>query len=91
MNPGETSSPFYARDGIFIVQMLAGPEERDVEEHMRFKLAQELTQTWKDEALQEGTTNGTVKMQFNSKLYDWVADQVAVTAPRVQTPGQPAR
>ena len=31
LKPGETSSPFYARDGIFIVQMLAGPEERDVE------------------------------------------------------------
>ncbi len=92
LKPGETSSPFYARDGIFIVQMLAGPEERDIQEHMRFKLAQELTQAWKDEALQEGTANGTVKMQFNSELYAWVADQVVVTAPRVQATGQqPAR
>lgn len=89
--PGETSSPFYARDGIFIVQMLSGPAEREVQEHMRFKLAQESTQAWKDDALQEGTSNGTVKMQFNSRLYDWVADQVAVTAPRVPAPGQPAR
>ena len=91
LNPGETSSPLYARDGIFIIQMLSGPGERDIEEHMRFKLAQELTQAWKDEALREGADNGTVQMHLNSKLYDWVADQVAVTAPRVQAPGQPAR
>ena len=81
--PGETSSPFYARDGIFIVHKLSGPEERDVEEHMKIKAAQELVEQWKNDALQEGTSGGTVKMNFNSSLYEWVADQVSVTAPRI--------
>ena len=88
---GETSAPEYAQDGIYFVQKLAGPESRALDERMGFKLTLELTELWQDEALQEGTTNGTVKMNFNSRLYDWVADQVFVTAPRVPVPGQPAR
>ena len=83
--PGELSRPFYARDGIFIVEKLAGPEEREIDDRIRIKLTLEVAEDWKDEALQEGTTNGTVKMKFNSRLYEWVADQVFVTAPRVQT------
>ena len=83
--PGELSRPFYARDGIFIVEKLAGPEEREIDDRIRIKLTLELAEDWKDEALQEGTANGTVKMNFNSRLYEWVADQVFVTAPRVQT------
>lgn len=87
LQPGETSSPFYARDGIFIVQKLSGPEERELEDRMIVKLTLELSEAWKDQALQEGTSNGTVKMHFNSRLYDWVADQVFVTAPRVPVTG----
>ena len=91
LKPGETSNPLYARDGIFIIRMLSGPEERELEDLMRVKLTHELTQTWKDEALQEGTSNGTVKMNFNSRLYEWVADQVAVTAPRLPPTGPAGR
>ena len=88
LQPGEISSPFYARDGIFIVEKLSGPEERELDNNMRVKLTLELTEDWKDNALQEGTSNGTVKMNFNSRLYDWVADQVFVTAPRVPVTSQ---
>ena len=88
---GETSAPEFAQDGIFFVEKLSGPESRELSERMGFKLTLELTQMWQDEALQEGTSNGTVKMNFNSRLYDWVADQVFVTAPRVPAPGQPVR
>lgn len=91
LEPGEISRPFYARDGIFIVEKLSGPEEREVEDRMRVKLTLELTEAWKNNALQEGTSNGTVKMNFNSRLYDWVADQVFVTAPRVPVSGQTGR
>ena len=88
---GEISAPEYAQDGIYFVQKLAGPESLELNERMGFKLTLELTKIWQDEALQEGTSNETVKMNFNSRLYDWVADQVFVTAPRVPVPGQPAR
>ena len=67
------------------MEKLAGPEEREIDDRIRIKLTLEVAEDWKDEALQEGTANGTVKMNFNSRLYEWVADQVFVTAPRVQT------
>ncbi len=91
LEPGEISAPKYVLDGIYIIQVLAGPEEREVSERMGIKLTLERTRMWQDEVLQEGTTAGTVKMNFNSTLYDWVADQVFVTAPRVPVTGQPAR
>lgn len=91
LKPGDISSPFYARDGIFIIEKLSGSEERELDDRMRVKLTLELTETWKDNALQEGTSNGTVKMNFNSRLYDWVADQVSVTAPRLPVSGQTGR
>lgn len=89
--PGEISAPEYTQDGIYIVEKLSGVESRELSEPVGFKLTLELTQKWQDEALQEGTANGTVKMNFNSSLYDWVADQVSITAPRVPVPGQPGR
>ena len=88
LKPGEVSSPEYARDGIFIVRMLSGLEVRELGERMKVKLALELAENWKDQALQEGTTNGTIKMHFDSNLYDWVAKQVFVTAPRIPADGQ---
>ena len=89
--PGEVSAPEYVEDGIYIVRKLSGPELRELDDRMGIKLTLELTQEWENQALQEGTTNGTVRMNFNSRLYEWVADQVSVTAPRVPVSGQPAR
>ena len=88
LTPGQVGSPLYARDGIFIVEMLSGPVEREVGERMRVKLALELAEEWKNETLQEGTANGSVKMHFDSHLYEWVAKQVSVTAPRVPVTSQ---
>ncbi len=87
LTPGETSAPEYVEDGIYIVEKLSGPESRELSDRIGLKLALELTQKWQDEALQEGTSGGTVKMNFNSRLYDWVADQVSITAPRVPVTG----
>jgi hypothetical protein len=53
---------------------------------MGFKLLQETVDAWQREALVAGTTAGTVRMNFNSRLYDWVTDQVFVTAPRIDRP-----
>ena len=91
LGAGETSAPEYVADGIYIVQVLSGPEEQPVNDRMGIKLTLELTQMWEDEALQEGTSDGTVRMNFNSRLYEWVADQVFVTAPRVPSVVQPGQ
>ena len=88
LNPGEISKGFYAIDGIYFINKLAGPESREVDDRMRAKLASERAEDWKDDALMVGRENGTVRMHFNSTLYAWVGDQVAVTAPRVQATSQ---
>ena len=88
LTPGQVSRPHYASDGIFIVEMLSGPEEQEVSERMRVKLALELADEWKNQALREGTADGTVRLHFDSNLYAWVAKQVSVTAPRVDVTGQ---
>ena len=91
LNPGEIGQALYAVDGIYIIKKLGGPESREVDDRMRIKLASELADNWKDDALQVGRDNGTVRMHFNSTLYAWVGEQVAVTAPRVQVTSQPGQ
>ena len=91
LNVGELSRPFYSNEGFYIVQKIAGPEVQEISDRMRLKLNLELMQAWKDDELKQGTDNDTVKMNFNSTLYAWVADQVFVTAPRVEPPGQPTQ
>ena len=91
LNPGEVSRALYATDGIYIIKKLAGPESRDVDEQMRVRLAQQLAENWKNDALKQGLDSGTVKMHFNSTLYAWVGDQVSVTAPRVPATAQPGQ
>ena len=83
LNPGGVSLPEYTEDGIYIIKVLSGVDTREVEDRMRIKLAHELTEDWKNQALQQGLENETVQMHFNDRLYSWVADQVFVTAPRV--------
>ena len=91
LDVGELSRPLFSNEGFFIVQKTAGPEVRELDDRMRVKLNLEMVQAWKDDKLRQGTDSGTVKMNFNSELYGWVADQVFVTAPRVENPGQPVR
>ena len=50
------------------------------------KLLKETVTGWRLDALVTGTKAGTVRMNFNSRLYDWVTDQVFVTAPRIERP-----
>jgi hypothetical protein len=53
---------------------------------MGSKLLEESVSKWQREALLSGTKAGTVRMNFNSRLYEWVTDQVFITAPRIERP-----
>ena len=79
--PSEVSHPYYVQDGVFIIEVLSAPKSRELDDRMRLKLEMELTDAWKDKALQEGLGNGTVRINFNSSIYDRVADQVFGTTP----------
>ena len=83
---GTFSDPIFTNDGFFLVRLVSGPEERELEFGMFLKLTLELAESWQLDALQSGTSQGFVRMNFNSRLYEWVTDQVIITAPRVDRP-----
>ena len=86
--PGETSDPIYSEQGIYIVQVLSGPEVQPLSDLIGAKLTVELVNEWQEQELQDGADGGWVRMNFNSDLYAWVADQVAITRPRLDQPPQ---
>ena len=87
LDVGATSGPLFTGDGIYIVHKLSGPESRELTNIMRAKVNNELLEDWEQEKLRQGTSEGWATMNFNSDLYQWVAEQVAVSAPRNQSGG----
>ena len=83
---GTVAEPIFTSDAYFILNVLSPAEERNLTSLMGNKLLRESVDTWQQEALVTGTQAGTVRMNFNSRLYDWVTDQVFVTAPRIELP-----
>ena len=81
---GETSEPVYSTDGIYIIRLISGPELQEVQPIIGNKLTLEMVREWQAEQVKVGADDGWVKMNFNSTLYAWVADQVFVTRPRIE-------
>ena len=94
LDVGAISSPLFTGEGIYIVHKLSGPEPREITNVMRGRLNNQLLEDWEQERLRQGTSERWANINFNSDLYQWVADQVAVSAPRNQSGGignQPAQ
>ena len=94
LDVGVTSRPLFTGDGIYIVHKLSGPENRELTDVMRARVNIRRLEDWEQLRLRQGTSEGWATMNFNSDLYKWVADQVAVSAPRNQSGGignQPAQ
>ena len=83
---GSISNPQFTQEGIYIIHKISGPDDRELDSLMRAKLSIELVKKWQTERLTLGSTGGWVKINFNSERYAWVADQVRLTAPRVDQP-----
>ena len=83
---GAVSEPIFTNEAYYLIKILAPAEERELTNLMGLKLLQESVEIWQREALVAGTEAGTVRMNFNSRLYSWVTDQVFVTAPRIDRP-----
>ena len=83
---GLVAQPIFTSDAYFILNVLSPAEDRDLTGLMGNKLLKESIDRWQRDALVEGTESGFVRMNFNSRLYEWVTDQVFVTAPRIERP-----
>ena len=86
VTPGLIAEPIFTSDAYFILNVLSPVKDQDLTRVMGNKLLRESMNRWQRDALLEGTQAGTVRMNFNSKLYDWVTNQVFVTAPRIERP-----
>ena len=81
LKEGEISQPAFTTDGIYIVRKISGPTDQEISEPMRAKLNNELVLKWQNEQQLIGSNEGWLKMNFNSKWYAWVGDQVKLSAP----------
>ena len=82
LQEGEISDPLFTQSGIYIIEKLGGPEEQEISNRMRSKLNNELVLKWQNDQQIRGSEEGWLRMNFNSKYYAWVADQVKLSAPR---------
>jgi hypothetical protein len=80
---GAISEPQFAQDGIYIIKKLSGTEERELEFPMLRQLVSVKVDEWKNDQLTRGSSEGWLTINFDSERYAWVADQVRLTAPRV--------
>ena len=82
----EVSDPIFTNDAYYLVKVLSDSEDRPLSNIMGNKLLKENVEKWQRQTLLAGTQAKTVRMNFNSSLYEWVTDQVFITAPRVERP-----
>ena len=83
---GLIAEPIFTNDAYFILNVLSSAKDQNLTRLMGNKLLRESMNSWQRDALVKGTESGDVRMNFNSKLYEWVTDQVFVTAPRIERP-----
>ena len=91
LEAGEVSGPIFEDQTIFLIQAIGDVETREIEPAMQFQMAGARVDEWKDNQLTQGTTDGWVKINFDSNRYAWVTEQVRLTRPRVtqEPPQQP--
>ena len=80
---GENSELVFTQDAGYIVHKLAGPEERELADNIRAKLNDELVIKWQRNQQTRGSKEKWLRLNFDSKWYEWVAEQVNISAPLV--------
>jgi parvulin-like peptidyl-prolyl isomerase len=91
---GRISDPIYIEGGVYILQVIAGPEERLINPGMKEQLKDSTLDEWVGIQRNIGAREGWLEVNFNSELYAWVAEQIKRSAPpggvSTATPGAPA-
>lgn len=85
---GSISDALFTQDGVYIIHKISDVAERELAFPMVRKLVQVRVEEWKNEQLTTGSSDGWLTISFDSDRYAWVADQVRLTAPRVDQPQQ---
>ncbi len=79
----EISQPVYGGDATYIIHLLSEAKEHELTPRMMLKLTSSMVEKWRNDQLTRGSKEKWLKVNFDSDRYAWVAEQVAVTAPRI--------
>jgi hypothetical protein len=77
----EISDPVATPDGTYIVKVTAGPEDRQIADPMRERLKDQALISWLRAEQERGADEGWFELNWNSKLYDYVNEQVREFSP----------
>jgi len=83
LQPGQVSEPLYGGDATYILRVISSAEPRELTARMRVKLTKQLVHKWRGDQMERGSKEKWLKVNFDSDRYAWVAEQVRITAPRV--------
>ena len=78
----QLSDILLARNGLFILKVVGGPEEREISNIMRQQIESSSLRLWLDEQHVTGADAGWVDINFSSDLLNWVIKQVRASATR---------
>ena len=79
----EISQPVYGGDATYIIHLLSETKEQELAPRMMLRLTSSMVEKWRNDQLTRGSKEKWLKVNFDSHRYAWVAEQVAVTAPRI--------
>ena len=82
---GQISEPLYGGDATYILRVISGVQPHDLTARMRVKLTKQLVHTWRNDQMERGSKEKWLKVNFDSDRYAWVAEQVRITAPRIDS------
>ena len=81
------SEPLPDPDGSqYILKVLAGPEDREISPLMREILKDQALEKWILDQQRVGAEEGWWEINFDSAIYQWAAEQLRQSAPRVTPP-----
>ena len=78
----QLSDILLARNGLFILKVVGGPEEREISNIMRQQIESSSLRLWLDEQHVTGADAGWVDINFSNDLLNWVIKQVRASATR---------
>lgn len=82
------SPPVFTQEGAFLVMIVNGPEERELSDRMRIQSEEERVKNWISEEWRRASDEGTLEINMDSTLYEWIAAQVQES--RVRSFGEPS-
>ena len=85
----EISEPWESSGFMYFMKVVAGPEVREVDAKWTERLKDMALQSWLEDRFEVGTSEGWVRVKYDSRIYAWAAEQLRQTAEQKRGDIQP--